>query len=450
MIKNNPVFAGLFSMWGITIAGFVFRKVPASLSRMIFERITVSLPLNSSEWREDQVIECLNRYLEKKPKIFRTNKNQVLTNSVDASEKIAIRRNMTYLAPGEGRAWFFHKGHLFFRDFQRQEKANGGSNVNLYTKVIIRCFSFNQKHMKQFVLDISEHLREKKDARLFMQVGSNDRVFDINRPLDSVFTEGHLKEDLVKQIQNFYDKENYNKRKGLNHKFVILLYGGYGLGKTSLIQAIATYFRANVKIMSIQDHVDNFYKAFADVEEPAFIVIEDFDDSDKMKNRFAHGDPYAQKEEPGIEPLQVAQNTVQKTEDKSTIAGIRPMFGIGLSEMLNLLDGVNIYSGQVIFLTTNTLDKLDPALFRRGRVNYLREVVPLEDEQTKAFIRFLFEDPEVDRYLSSNEAPCYTKVRSADIYGFYGESLGNAKKFFSLMTIYEKPTEEKKVACLNG
>lgn len=107
MIKNNPVFAGLFSIWGITVAGFVFRRVPAILSKMIFERITISLPLNSSEWREDQLIDCLNRYLEKKSKIFRTNKNQVLTNSVDTSEKIAARRNMTYLAPGEGRAWFF-------------------------------------------------------------------------------------------------------------------------------------------------------------------------------------------------------------------------------------------------------------------------------------------------------------------------------------------------------
>jgi hypothetical protein len=118
--------------------------------------------------------------------------------------------------------------------------------------------------------------------------------------------------------------------------------------------------------------------------------------------------------------------------------------GMTLSDMLNLLDGINIYDGQVIFLTTNTLDKIDPALFRRGRVDFLREVVPLEDEQTKAFISFLYDG------LDTSDFPVYTKVRSADVYGFYLESLGNIEAFKNLMSIYEEPSQNKKVACLKG
>ena len=44
-----------------------------------------------------------------------------------------------------------------------------------------------------------------------------------------------------------------------------------------------------------------------------------------------------------------------------------------LSGLLNAIDGVTSSEGRIVFMTTNYVDKLDPALIRPGRVDF-REV----------------------------------------------------------------------------
>ena len=41
-----------------------------------------------------------------------------------------------------------------------------------------------------------------------------------------------------------------------------------------------------------------------------------------------------------------------------------------LSGLLNAIDGVTSSEGRIVFMTTNYVDKLDPALIRPGRVDY--------------------------------------------------------------------------------
>ena len=40
------------------------------------------------------------------------------------------------------------------------------------------------------------------------------------------------------------------------------------------------------------------------------------------------------------------------------------------SGLLNAIDGVTSTEGRIVFMTTNYIDRLDPALIRPGRVDY--------------------------------------------------------------------------------
>ena len=55
-----------------------------------------------------------------------------------------------------------------------------------------------------------------------------------------------------------------------------------------------------------------------------------------------------------------------------------------LSGLLNAIDGVTSSEGRIVFMTTNYVDKLDPALIRPGRVDY-RQVETNKELRDTAF-----------------------------------------------------------------
>lgn len=67
-----------------------------------------------------------------------------------------------------------------------------------------------------------------------------------------------------------------------------------------------------------------------------------------------------------------------------------------LSGLLNGLDGVVAAEERLIFMTTNYLDRLDPALTRPGRVDRLQFIGNASKEQVrKMFLRFYEHEEEL-------------------------------------------------------
>ena len=70
--------------------------------------------------------------------------------------------------------------------------------------------------------------------------------------------------------------------------------------------------------------------------------------------------------------------------------------GVSFSGLLNAIDGVAAQEGRIFFMTTNHIDKLDPALVRPGRcdvkvsdaifVNFYETIFKI----LKSFINFFF------------------------------------------------------------
>ncbi|CDS43055.1 mitochondrial chaperone BCS1 [Echinococcus multilocularis] len=97
------------------------------------------------------------------------------------------------------------------------------------------------------------------------------------------------------------------------------------------------------------------------------------------------------------------------------------MQGLTMSGLLNALDGVASTDGRILFMTTNYVDRLDPALVRPGRVDFKAEIgLCTEDQLSRMFSRFYPEKEVVEESLAASFAAALGGglVSAAQVQGF--------------------------------
>ena len=92
-----------------------------------------------------------------------------------------------------------------------------------------------------------------------------------------------------------------------------------------------------------------------------------------------------------------------------------------LSGLLNAIDGVTSTEGRIMFMTTNYVDRLDPALIRPGRVDVKLYVGHCDHGQVlKMFKRFYPEESEDTAQSFANAVIALdVPVSAAQIQGFF-------------------------------
>ena len=165
----------------------------------------------------------------------------------------------------------------------------------------------------------------------------------VKRPFESVvLPEGQL-ENLVADLQQFFDSENDYLSRGMPWHRGILLYGPPGTGKSSLALMLANYFKSNLYTLSLNDLTkDSHLVGHVNSMEPrSFLILEDID---------------------------VQASPVSHEEGKHKEAKVT------LSSLLNVLDGITSPHGIVTIMTTNHIDELDESLIRKGRIDLRLEL----------------------------------------------------------------------------
>jgi AAA+ superfamily predicted ATPase len=156
---------------------------------------------------------------------------------------------------------------------------------------------------------------------------------------------------LLNVVDKFKNKKHVYEQLGIPHKLCMMFHGAPGTGKTTSIKAIATYLskdlyfvnlkniRTNSELKSIFDHIN-------DKCNGGVIVFEDIDVmTDVVKKRSI------------ITEINLT-DAFEEGNDKLT-----------LSYLLNLLDGSLCKDGTIFAITTNYIENIDPALYRKGRVD---------------------------------------------------------------------------------
>ena len=213
-------------------------------------------------------------------------------------------------------------------------------------------------------------------------------LFDSGKNFSNVFFPE--KEHLVKKIKFFNDNEAWYLDRGIPHMFGLLLHGEPGCGKTSVIKAIANLTKRHIVSIPLKnvDTISDLYHALYHEKidrrtipiSKRLYVFEDIDCGgleDIVKDRKTQ-QSLDQKESEG-------EGNSWKISLDST--NEKEMRDLTLSDLLEVFDGVLEMRGRMMVITTNHLDKLDPALIRPGRVDTILEF----KKATKDAVRDIFE-----------------------------------------------------------
>jgi hypothetical protein len=158
------------------------------------------------------------------------------------------------------------------------------------------------------------------------------------RPLNTVHLDGDSKENLFRSIKKFLTLQELYERFGVTWKRVHLFEGPPGTGKTSLVLALASQYNYGISKITITPKMTavDVEALIRKLPDKTFLLIEDVDSL-------------------------FTKRTATSALDFSTL--------------LNSLDGTSTPSGLIAFMTTNHVDKLDPALVRPGRVDMVVKFV---------------------------------------------------------------------------
>jgi len=194
----------------------------------------------------------------------------------------------------------------------------------------------------------------------------------MGRAMSSIVLPEETEKRLITDLEEFLSEgtKQFYQQHGIPLRRSYLLHGVPGSGKTSLIQAVANKYHKCLCYLTPSDpgmSDESLRSAVASVPENAVVVIEDIDalftGSRKKESAIMDND-----DQWGIGSSLMSAVTASR---------------VTMSGLLNALDGIGTASGQIVFLTTNHRENLDPALIRPGRVDLHIEFKHATREQIK-------------------------------------------------------------------
>ena len=267
------------------------------------------------------------------------------------------------VAPGTYWAGFYHKTPVWVNFSRNEAKSGGYSSEPIYRDTFTITFlTRNHRILEAFAQELTEicQNRSKKDT---FKVYFNCKDGDFGefttvkkRSLDSVVLPATLKSQIVADIENFKQKEEWYSSIGVLWRRGYMLYGPPGNGKSSLVASLAGKYDAGLKVINLSNiQNDNaLTECFSAVNNGDFVLLED--------------------------------------ADCITRAGFS---SFSLSTLLNAIDGVGAKDGRILFLTTNRPDELDEALVRPGRLDRKFHIQNATKEQAyQLYYRFFGRAPE--------------------------------------------------------
>lgn len=360
-VSHNPIFMGGA---GIGLLGGLMawaRNVPASIGNLIFRELTSSVFVSN----EDSAYNWFKRWLEEHP-YSKKSRNIIATVGWSERNDLALARSELKFTPAFGGHVFFYKHHLIWLRREREKNSqdrNTGQRQS-YETIIVRVLGRN----KQILLDLCTDIealgtKDREDGFIDLYVNRYGHWNYVRktkaRGLESVILDDDKGEKVVADVKTFLNDAKWYADKGIPHRRGYLFYGIPGSGKSSLAIAVAGELNMDIYILSLAEK--NLTDAdllglMQTVKRRSVLLFEDVDAIFNEKRK-------------------------KKGDDGES--------GVTFSGMLNAIDGVASKEGVVLFMSTNHIERLDPALIRPGRADVKIEFFKASHSQIeRLFSRF--------------------------------------------------------------
>lgn len=187
--------------------------------------------------------------------------------------------------------------------------------------------------------------------------------FEHPATFETMAMEPEKKQEIMEDLLTFSQSKDFYARIGKAWKQGYLLYGPPGTGKSTMIAAMANLLNYDVydlELTAVKDNTE-LRKLLIETTSKSIVVIEDVDCSlDLTGQRKKLEKATEDKNEQGKK-----ETYLKEPREESNISRVM------LSGLLNFIDGLWSACGgeRIIVFTTNYMEKLDPALIRRGRMD---------------------------------------------------------------------------------
>lgn len=247
---------------------------------------------------------------------------------------------------GYGNSWGFFRNSLILA--QRSLIKDGASAINANKppetiNIIIFSF-FPKKTMIDFMTEFNKHkveAQKKSSIRIRKVEEGTPEVVNWKpyRSFDTMRMKESVKEQIKNHLTQFRESRESCEKDGLPWHTGILFHGKPGTGKTSMTHVIASYLEMDIAFFTGSCSI-------TDTRIQPHEMILALEDIDAL----------------GINV------SAEDRDEKKHIGKDSPS---SLSEILNYLDGFITPHGLIVIATTNHIEKLDPAIIRKGRFDLI-------------------------------------------------------------------------------
>lgn len=351
---NNQIFTGGLALGALGVAGALATRVLPALLRFAVESwLLTSVTVDS----RSPLFEALVAWLAAHPYTARCRRLTVSRHSVNDSDTFA-------LSPAPG-IHFLREGPVLLwmeRTAGRGAQEPGLGGRAPVETIRIRALTRDRRVLAKLLEEINRRYGGRDPDRLVIHVVEEYGEWNAcarvrRRPFGSVILAEGVAESLLADARAFLRGEAWYVDRGIPWRRGYLLYGPPGTGKTSVIKALASELELDLSIVNLaSERLDDqrLCALLASAPARSLLLFEDIDAV--FRERDADG------------------------------AGR----GITFSGLLNAIDGVMAQEGHMLFLTTNHVERLDPALIRPGRVDWRCEIGLAQAEQIARMFRVFY------------------------------------------------------------
>lgn len=257
--------------------------------------------------------------------------------------------------------------------------------------IVVQIVAVAKKHHRQELFSTVQIFVPERDYSSYWRRLENRPM----RPIDTVFLRRGAREQVVADVRDFIEAESWYRKRGVPWRRGYLFHGPPGTGKTSFITALAGELEVPLCVLSLSGprmEDETLLSLLNSAPSKAIILIEDVDAV------ISNGVPW-----------------LDVPEEQDPLRKMHAASKLTFSGLLNAIDGVAAQEGRLLMMTTNHVEKLDPALKRPGRTDVVIEFGLADEDQCGDMFRSFFEDsfPSKDD-LDAAELVIKRKYKSRD------------------------------------
>lgn len=302
------------------------------------------------------------------------------------------------------------------------------------TAITVRGWKGTMKSIKEYVLGIIQNTQKQASRNPGLYCPHHDFSFNKSSwklkceipvvSTEKLILDPDMSTSICEDFEHFMNNKTWYLDRHIPYRRGYLLSGLPGTGKTSLIQFLATKYQYHLCLMDLDTIMTNDVgEYFNTLPSHSIIVIEDMD-------------RYFQ---PFFKPSKVVDvSNIQDVRLREAAKGngnIVDLDGtpylfntrtcLSLSSLLNAIEGIETKEDRFLIITTNHIERLDPALIRPGRCDKVFNFGYATEYQIKKLTHRIYQDELETKRETLIEKLIGLQITVATLQGYLIENVSN-------------------------